>query len=582
LSHRGDPGADAASTRPSLPSTTPLLEQAFAQLPHPVWVVDDQARLIWWNEAWARNVGAIGVEPLPPVLEAWRTLARSGKGEGEVTLSLEPPSGGPRTFLARATALHDASGTLCGWVGTATEAAPVIEARRAAASTSDLLQAVIDHIPAAVYVKDLAGRMILTNRSALSYIGLPSDQVIGQSDAVWLEGEQLARVQQGDREVLERGRTIETEDEAGFDGTEARVFLSRKTPLRDRAGTLLGLVGTSVEITERRRVQRALADSEGQLRRVLDALFAFVGVTTPQGVLTMTNSAPLVAGGVTSADVLGRQFWEAPWWSYDPAVQATCREAIETAASGRTFRCDLVVRMAGDTRMTIDYQAAPLVDARGRVEAIVHSGVDVEARVRAERMRQTLIAELHHRVRNLFSTVLAIVKVGARGANDVASLEAALSSRIHALAQAYDLIQHERGDEDADLSAIVGRVIGPMVADRVTRQGVPMRVRREALTPIVLVLHELATNAIKHGALSRPEGAVSLGWADRGDRLVIEWRERGVTITPPPATTGNAGGYGTQLLTICVESQLGGRLRREWSAEGLVVEIDLPVRHFGL
>ena len=123
------------------------------------------------------------------------------------------------------------------------------------------------------------------------------------------------------------------------------------------------------------------------LRRVLDNLFAFVGVLAPDGRLLDANRAPLEAAGITLQEVRGRPFWEAYWWSHDLAVQARVREACRRAAAGETSRYDLEVRMAGDSRMAIDFQVAPLRDAAGRVTHLIPSAVDITERKRAEEAR---------------------------------------------------------------------------------------------------------------------------------------------------------------------------------------------------
>ncbi len=142
------------------------------------------------------------------------------------------------------------------------------------------------------------------------------------------------------------------------------------------------------------RAEAALAESEAQLRRVLDNLFAFVGLLTPDGTLLEANEAPLRAAGIGIEDVRGRPFWDCYWWSYDPAVQSGVRDACARAAAGESVRYDVAVRMAGDSRMTIDFQVAPLRDAAGRVTHLVPSAVDVTARNAAEAGREESEAQL--------------------------------------------------------------------------------------------------------------------------------------------------------------------------------------------
>ena len=127
-----------------------------------------------------------------------------------------------------------------------------------------------------------------------------------------------------------------------------------------------------------------LTEDEGRIRLVLDQLFAFVGITSVEGVLLEANRAPLEAAGIEAADVLGKPFWDAYWWSHSAGVQAQLRDAITRAAAGEVVRYDAEVRMAGDTRAVIDFQIGPLRDEHGRITHLIPSAVDVTERRRTE------------------------------------------------------------------------------------------------------------------------------------------------------------------------------------------------------
>jgi PAS domain S-box-containing protein len=145
-----------------------------------------------------------------------------------------------------------------------------------------------------------------------------------------------------------------------------------------------GLVLFLRDITAAEDAARRVAESEARLRRVLDNLFAFVGVLAPDGRLLEANRAPLEAIGATPAELRGRPFWDCPWWSHDPEVQSRTREACRRAAAGETLRYDIAVRLPGGQRMVLDFQIAPLRDAEGRITHLIPSAVEITARVAAE------------------------------------------------------------------------------------------------------------------------------------------------------------------------------------------------------
>src|SRR5262249_6790493 len=145
------------------------------------------------------------------------------------------------------------------------------------------------------------------------------------------------------------------------------------------------------DVTQRRATDAALRHSEQEARRserlaqrVTDNLFAFVGMLDPDGTLLQANAAPLLAGRLASQDVRGKKFWDTYWWNYSDEVREQLRAACARASRGEVVRYDVVVRMARDTRMTIDFQVAPLRDEEGRITHLIPSGVDVTERRRVE------------------------------------------------------------------------------------------------------------------------------------------------------------------------------------------------------
>jgi PAS domain S-box-containing protein len=143
-------------------------------------------------------------------------------------------------------------------------------------------------------------------------------------------------------------------------------------------------VGVNADITDRKRVESAASDRERHLRNVLNNLFAFVGVLTPEGVLTGANQAPLAAAGIRAEDVIGKPFWDCYWWDYAEPVRERLRDSVARAAAGEIVRYDVDVRMAGGRMMRIDFMIAPMRDDFGRITHLIPSGVDVSERVRAQ------------------------------------------------------------------------------------------------------------------------------------------------------------------------------------------------------
>lgn len=143
------------------------------------------------------------------------------------------------------------------------------------------------------------------------------------------------------------------------------------------------LIGVMADITDRVEAQRVLLDEREHLRRVLDTLFIFVGVLSPDGVLLEANAAPLQAAGIQAEDVIGKPFAETYWWSWSAEVQNQVRTAIHRAKLGISSRFDVQVRVR-DGMMTIDFALAPMRDAGGEIKYLIPSAVPIDERKQME------------------------------------------------------------------------------------------------------------------------------------------------------------------------------------------------------
>ena len=166
----------------------------------------------------------------------------------------------------------------------------------------------------------------------------------------------------------------------------------------------------------------------------------------------------------------------------------------------------------------------------------------------------------------------------AFSATDTKAMANALNGRIMALANAHALIRPNPNnnciDSDADFAALMQRILAPYGEDRYTIDGPPLALGQKAVTSLALIFHELATNAAKYGALSQEHGTVCISWHVNDANVNVSWKERGgPTITEAPSREG----FGSELLNVSAESQLGGKCHRVWKKSGLIAEISLPI-----
>jgi PAS domain S-box-containing protein len=350
-------------------------------------------------------------------------------------------------------------------------------------------------------------------------------------------------------------------------------------PLRDGDGRITHLIPSATDVTARIAAEDALADSAMRLRLAQDAaeigvferyvrggdvhwsasMFRLYGVD-PKG------RGPLVA----SAEHLA-------------LIHPADREAHRARCMARSadpsltrYEDEFRIRRAdtGEVRW-IATRAEILRDADGQALVVRGVNFDVTERRCAEERQMLLAREVDHRAKNALAVVQSIIAL-TRDA-DPERFRAAVTGRIAALARAHTLLARD-GWNSADLRELVDEEVAPYrggaeALDRVTLQGPDLALAPGAAQPLAMALHELATNAAKHGALSAPGGRVAIRWqalADGG--LSLRWSEtRAEALSGPPARRG----FGYSVIRNTVERQLGGSCAFDWRQEGLDFRIEL-------
>jgi two-component sensor histidine kinase len=286
-------------------------------------------------------------------------------------------------------------------------------------------------------------------------------------------------------------------------------------------------------------------------------------------------------------DEHGYEMWGvpvAPFVSFEdlsshihPADRDRVRAAFAaTRAISGAYEIDFRILVEQDVRW---------VSARGQGEdANILAGVmygiflDVTGRKQAEEGNELLAGEMSHRVKNLLAIASGLTAITSRSAKTTADMAQELTHRLTALGRAHDLIRPLPGHEGK--AALLGDLLSVLLAPyddmgafsgRV-RVAVPrMGVGERAATTLALVLHELATNSLKYGALSSATGTLDVSCASSQDsEVVITWTERG-----GPAVVGPGGndGYGSKLINRSMSSGLGGSISCDWATEGIVVTL---------
>jgi len=238
----------------------------------------------------------------------------------------------------------------------------------------------------------------------------------------------------------------------------------------------------------------------------------------------------------------------------------------------RTLQTEFrVLRPDGSVRWCTGTAAASVEDS-GRVMRISGVTIDVTDRKDAEERQDLLAREVDHRARNALAIVQSIIRLTR--ASSIDDFVAAVEGRIKALARAHALLSDSRW-HGADLRALVMDELAPYRTgdtDKVEISGPDVSLQPHMAQGLALALHELATNAAKHGALSSPPGKVMLAWQARPDRLLLQWVEsNGPRIVAPAAHS-----FGLKVIGASVEQQLGGKATFEWKPKGLHCILSIP------
>jgi len=223
------------------------------------------------------------------------------------------------------------------------------------------------------------------------------------------------------------------------------------------------------------------------------------------------------------------------------------------------------------------------IAARGKGEDVGIVGrtmfgifLDVTGRKQAEEGHELLAGEMSHRVKNLLAIASALTTMTSRSASSIENMATELTGRLMALGRAHDLVRPLSAGQGA--AALLGDLLSILLAPYDDLGAFKGRIRvaversgvGEAATGIALVIHELATNSMKYGALSAPTGTLDLSSATEGDEIVLTWLERG---GPKVETPDGPAGFGSKLVKRSISGQLGGSVQYDWSEGGLIVTL---------
>jgi two-component sensor histidine kinase len=259
-------------------------------------------------------------------------------------------------------------------------------------------------------------------------------------------------------------------------------------------------------------------------------------------------------------------------WREDPQAAA----AAAAARDGRTSTYETRLSAAKGPPTWWEITVAPIRGSGGRPARLLAIARDITARHLARESQQAMRHELHHRVKNTLAMAMAIASQSLARAPTIAEGRRAIEQRLMALAEVHNLLREGDGN-GASLRQIVERAIAPYDSEpsRFAVAGDDIEFASSVAIAAAMALHELATNAVKHGALAVRAGRVDIAWrvepATR--RFRLDWREHG----GPPFNALPRPGFGLRVIEASFRDQLGGRVDISLDPPGLRCAIEVPL-----
>lgn len=453
-------------------------------------------------------------------------------------------------------------------------------AETALRASEDRLRLAIDAGHMAVWEHETASDRITASPELNRLLGYPADTELDIAEV-------RTRYYPGDRErlsaiamgALKKGeRFFEVEYRFYRVDGSLRWFLMRAEMLLGPNGFPTSTIGVLLDITDRKEAEEALIEREAELMAALEA--GSLAIFDFDHVRGRMNPSPRLSElyGYPPDHVLTIADIRARYHPDDVSKIMDKRDREQEDTSFRNFEWTLRLVMPDGTIRWVNGRGEYVRDDKDRIIRSRGVVMDITERKRAEEHQQLLIHELNHRVKNTLATVQSIASQTLRNAGTMGEARSAMEARLFALSRAHDVLTRENW-EGAGLLEIVWEAMAPYRHERETRihmEGPDVRLSPRMALAIAMALQELATNAVKYGALSNEVGEVRIAWSvnDAPDkRLHLTWSE----TNGPAVEIPQRRGFGTRLIERSLAQDLQGKATIDFAPAGIVCTVDAPI-----
>ncbi|MDR6820869.1 PAS domain S-box-containing protein [Neorhizobium sp. 2083] len=462
-----------------------------------------------------------------------------------------------------------------------TDVTDLFESENARRESEERLAATYEAATIGIAEADAEGRLLRVNDALCGMLGRSREELLSMTFFDYTEEEdreqdaaQYTRQIKGDlNSYFLRKRAIRP------DGNTVYLDVHSST-VQDEAGGFRYGVRVLQDVTAAKQMEDQIRASERHMRDLLEALPAAVYTTDATGRITFYNKAAVDMSGRTPQP---GDMWCVTWRLYNPdgspLPHDQCPMAVALKEDRPVRGAEAIAERPDGSRVPFIPYPTPLHDAEGNLIGAINMLVDISERKQAENSQKTLIDELNHRVKNTLATVQSLAGQTARYADGVHDFIERFEARLLALSRAHDLLTRHHW-KDAPLDLLAGEILTPMAgeaAGRIKIEGPAVVLDPRTALNLTMVLNELATNAIKYGALSSDVGRVLVNWDLQKDeilpRLVLEWLESGGPAVSPPTRRG----IGSRLMERCIERDLAGEFDLAFEPAGVSCRITVPI-----
>ena len=353
------------------------------------------------------------------------------------------------------------------------------------------------------------------------------------------------------------------------------------TVQRDALGVPLYFISIVRDITERKEAEEALRESEERFRIITTTAQEGIWSLDRDGKILFVNPRMAELLGAHPEEMIGKPVNEFCF----PEDHAAMQERIAANLAGERIEFEFRFRRRDGAPLYLLAATSPLHGSRGEVIGALGGFLNLAERKAAEDHQRFLMRELSHRSKNLLAIIQAMASQTARSATSLADFQERFSQRLQGIAASHDVLVSQNW-AGAPLADLIRQHLDPFMeagASRLRLEGPAVSLKPEAAQALGLAIHELATNSVKYGALSRPDGKVTVAWTfeekgAEGRRLRLDWQERGGPRVAPPARKG----FGHAVINRMVAQSLDGTVKLDFAPEGLSWSLSIPATYLAI